>query len=158
MDDSIAPVRWHSADAPVAPDAPADMSADMSSDAPGAVAMPDMKTAMLRGMRGSCPACGQSRLFAGFLRVAESCRQCAAPLGRVRADDAPPYFTIFAVAHVVVPGMLWLEKAQAPELWVHAAIWLPLTLGMTMALMRPVKGATIGLMLKLGFGRGAGPA
>jgi uncharacterized protein (DUF983 family) len=116
--------------------------------------MPDMKTSMLRGLRGACPACGQGRLFAGFLSVARECPHCRAPLGEVRADDAPPYFTIFAVGHVVVPGMLWLEKAHAPELWVHAAIWLPLTLGMTMALIRPVKGATIGLMLKLGFGRG----
>ena len=145
MADSSAPVRWHSADATASP-------------AAAEAAMPDMPTAMLRGLRGTCPCCGRSKLFAGFLRVAESCPHCAAPLGRVRADDAPPYFTIFAVGHVVVPGMLMLEKAQAPELWVHAAIWLPLTLAMTMALIRPVKGATIGLMLKLGFGRDAGPA
>lgn len=140
MTDTAAPVRWPPADAAPAP--------------AEAVPMPEMKTAMLRGMRGACPACGTGRLFAGFLAVSDSCKQCGAPLGQVRADDAPPYFTIFAVGHVVVPGMLWLEKAQAPDLWVHAAIWLPLTLGMTMALMRPVKGATIGLMLKLGFGRG----
>lgn len=111
---------------------------------------------MLRGLRGTCPACGQGKLFAGFLAVNDTCANCAAPLGQIRADDAPPYFTIFAVGHVVVPGMLWLEKAHAPDLWIHAAIWLPLTLGMTLALMRPVKGATIGLMLKLGFGRDAG--
>ena len=144
MTETSVPVRWHSTDA-VAPPAPA----------PDA---PDMKTAMLRGLRGACPSCGQGKLFAGFLRVAEECPHCQAPLGQVRADDAPPYFTIFAVGHVVVPGMLWLEKAHAPELWVHAAIWLPLTLGMTMALIRPVKGATIGLMLKLGFGRDPDPA
>lgn len=146
MADSTAPVRWHSADATAAPDTATDPQ------------MPDTKTAMLRGARGTCPCCGRAPLFAGFLRVADACAHCAAPLGQVRADDAPPYFTIFAVGHVVVPGMLWLEKAHTPELWVHAAIWLPLTLGMTLALIRPVKGATIGLMLKLGFGRDAGPA
>lgn len=140
MTETAAPVRWHSTDAVAAP-------------APEAAA-PDMKTAILRGLRGACPACGRGKLFAGFLRVSDTCSACDAPLGQVRADDAPPYFTIFAVGHVVVPGMLWLEKAQAPDLWVHAAIWLPLTLGMTMAMIRPVKGATIGLMLKLGFGRG----
>jgi uncharacterized protein (DUF983 family) len=142
LPDSAAPASWHSAKA-VAEAVPA--------DAP----MPDMRTAMLRGARGACPCCGAAPLFAGWLRVADTCRSCDAPLGQVRADDAPPYFTIFAVGHVIVPGMLWLERAHAPDLWIHAAIWLPLTLGLSLALMRPVKGATIGLMLKLGFGRPA---
>ena len=142
MAETTAPARW--------PPTPADPAPDT------AAPRPEMKTAMLRGLRGACPACGQGRLFAGFLAVSDSCTHCAAPLGRVRADDAPPYFVIFAVGHVVVPGMLWLEKAYTPDLWVHAAIWLPMTLAMTLALIRPVKGATIGLMLKLGFGRDTG--
>ena len=138
MPDSVAPVRWP--------------SADVATPAPAA-AMPDMPTALLRGLRGICPCCGKARLFAGWLRVAGSCAQCDAPLGRVRADDLPPYVTIFAVGHMVVPGMLVLEKAQTPDLWVHTAIWVPLTIALSLALMRPVKGATIGLMLKLGFGQ-----
>ncbi len=146
MPDTAAPARWHSAEtAAVATEA----------EAP-AVPMPDMPTAMLRGLRGDCPCCGTPGLFNGWLRVSDTCRSCDAPLGEVRADDAPPYFTIFAVGHVIVPGMLWLERAQAPDLWIHAAIWVPLTLAMSLALMRPIKGATIGLMLKLGFGRPAG--
>ena len=144
MTETAAPVRWHSAEA-VAPPEPQP-----------ALAALETKTAMLRGLRRVCPACGQGKLFAGFLTVSDSCATCGEKLGQIRADDAPPYFTIFAVAHVVVPGMLWLEKAHAPDLWIHAAIWLPLTLGLTLAMMRPVKGATIGLMLKLGFGRDAG--
>jgi uncharacterized protein (DUF983 family) len=121
-------------------------------------ATPDMKTSILRGLRGTCPCCGKSNLFAGWLRVTGTCTHCHAPLGLVRADDLPPYITIFAVGHVVIPGMLWLEKAHAPDPWTQAAIWVPVTLAMSLALMRPVKGATIGLMLKLGFGRPAGHA
>lgn len=121
---------------------------------PEAAAMPSAGTAMLRGALGRCPCCDKAPLFNGWLKVADTCRNCDAPLGRIRADDAPPYFTIFAVGHIVIPGMLFLEKAYKPELWVHTAIWVPLTLALSLALMRPVKGATIGLMLKLGFGRG----
>ena len=143
MPDTAAPTSW-----PKAPAEPAE-----------ADAMPiAMSTAMGRGLRGVCPCCGQSPLFAGWLRVADSCASCAAPLGQIRADDAPPYFTIFAVGHIVIPGMLWLERAHAPELWVQTAIWVPLTLALSLALMRPIKGATVGLMLKLGFGRPAGDA
>lgn len=144
MPETAAPVRWDSTEA----------AADAAAQAQVAE-MPPMSTAMLRGLRGECPCCGTPGLFNGWLRVSDTCRSCDAPLGQVRADDAPPYFTIFAVGHVIVPGMLWLEKAHAPDLWIHAAIWLPLTLAMSLALMRPIKGATIGLMLKLGFGRPA---
>ena len=55
------------------------------------------------------------------------------------------------VGHVVIGGMLFVEKAYSPPLWVHAAIWLPLTVVMSLVLLRPIKGATVGLMLKLGM-------
>lgn len=112
---------------------------------------PGLGIALRRGAANRCPACGGAKLFAGFLRVAERCGHCAAPLGRVRADDAPPYFTIFLVGHVVVPLMLWVERMWAPDLWLHAAIFLPLSGSMALALIRPVKGATVGLLMRLGL-------
>lgn len=104
---------------------------------------------------GRCPACGQTHAFIGYLTVVPSCVACSAPLGSLRADDAPPYFTIFIVGHIIVGLMLWLETAYKPDLWVHAALWLPLSLVLTLALLRPVKGATLGLMLKLGMAKSA---
>ena len=113
--------------------------------------LPSMPRAIGRGMRGLCPVCARTRLFAGYLAVVPQCAVCGTPLGRARADDAPPYFTILVVGHVVVGGMLLLEKAAAPPLWVHAAIWLPLTIVLSLLLLRPIKGGTVGLMLKLGL-------
>ncbi len=113
--------------------------------------MPPYLTAMARGALGRCPACGQTRCFAGYLKVVPQCVACGAPLGSMRADDAPPYFTIFIVGHIIVGLMLWVEQAYQPALWIHAAIWLPLSLVLTLALLRPVKGATLGLMLRLGL-------
>jgi uncharacterized protein (DUF983 family) len=98
---------------------------------------------------GRCPACGRSKLFDGFLRVVPVCRNCGAPLGLARADDAPPYFTILVAGHIVVPLLLLTDRLEAPPLWVLWAIFLPLTLILTLGLIRPVKGATVGLMLKL---------
>jgi uncharacterized protein (DUF983 family) len=66
-----------------------------------------------------------------------------------RADDAPPYFTILITGHIVVPLMLLLERSQQPPTWVMSAIFLPLTLVLAVGLLRPVKGGTVGLMLKL---------
>ncbi len=67
---------------------------------------PPMATAIGRGLLGRCPACGKAHLFNGFLRVVPQCRNCGAPLGLARADDAPPYFTILITGHIVVPLLL----------------------------------------------------
>ncbi len=114
-------------------------------------ARPGTVTAMARGFRGRCPACGGGRLFNGWLRQASSCPQCAAPLGDVRADDAPPYFVIFIVAHVVIAIQFALDDVMGLPVLTEAAIFLPLTLAACLLLLRPVKGATIGLMLQLGM-------
>jgi uncharacterized protein (DUF983 family) len=113
--------------------------------------VPSLVVALVRGMRGLCPACGQTHAFVGYLRVVRQCAACGAPLGNVRADDAPPYFTVFIVAHVVIGLMFWMYQAYDPPAWVQLAIWLPFTAILSLVLLRPVKGATLGLMLKVGL-------
>lgn len=113
--------------------------------------VPPLATAIGRGVQCRCPACGETRLFTGYLRVAETCLACSAPLGLARADDAPPYFTIFIVGHIILLGMLTLEQAYAPPLWVHFSIWVPLTAILTLVLLRPVKGGTVALALRFGL-------
>ena len=108
-------------------------------------------TAFARGARGRCPACGQGRLFRGYLRVVDECSHCHAPLGRIRADDAPPYFTIFVAGHVLLPGVFLVEKAWQPEMWVHMAIWLPAFAIVSTLLLRPVKGMVVAWMMRLGL-------
>jgi uncharacterized protein (DUF983 family) len=115
--------------------------------------VPSLGTALLRGLRCTCPGCGTTKLFRGYLRVSDDCTNCGAPLGSIRADDAPPYFTIFVVGHIVVPGMFMVNRAFDPPDWVQAAIWLPATLFLCLALLRPIKGATVGLMLHLGLAK-----
>lgn len=100
---------------------------------------------MLNGLKGRCPRCGKGRLFTGFLKVNDTCPNCGEELHHHRADDAPPYVVMFVVAHVVVGVMLWLEIVHAPPMWLHAAIFLPLTVAMSLALLPPVKGALVGL-------------
>jgi uncharacterized protein (DUF983 family) len=107
--------------------------------------------ALLRGLRGRCPACGRTRLFRGFLRVVPACANCNAPLGRVRADDAPPYFTIVLVGHLVIPLTFIADRTWQPPLWAETTVGAAAMLGLALVLMRPVKGATVGLMLWLGL-------
>ena len=96
---------------------------------------------------GCCPACGKGRVFDGFLRVVAECAHCHAPLGLARADDAPPYFTILIVGHIVIPAMLIMQKMEDPPTWLLSVIFIPLTVILAIGLIRPIKGATVGLML-----------
>ncbi len=112
---------------------------------------PPLPLALARGARGLCPACGQGRLFRGYLRVVPDCAHCGAPLGLARADDAPPYFTILLLGHILVPAMILVERDWQPSMVLEAAIFLPLAVLLSLLLLRPVKGATVGLMLRLGM-------
>jgi uncharacterized protein (DUF983 family) len=105
----------------------------------------DTWAAMLRGWRGRCPNCGEGRMFRAFLKVADHCPACGEALHHQRTDDAPAYFVILIVGHVVVPIVLAVETVYAPAYWVHAVLWLPLTLGLSLAILQPIKGALVGL-------------
>jgi uncharacterized protein (DUF983 family) len=113
--------------------------------------------AMARGGRQTCPACGAGALYSSYLKVNPACPSCGEELHHHRADDAPPYFTMSIVGHVVVGGVLYLEKAFAPEPWVHALIWLPLLVLMSLWLLPRVKGALVGLQWALRMHGFAGP-
>ena len=118
----------------------------------------DVQTALLRGARQTCPACGRGSLYRAYLKVRDACDLCGEPLHHQRADDAPPYFTIVVVAHIVVGGILSLEQAAQPPTWVQLAIWLPVTLILSLLLLPRIKGALIGLQWALrmhGFGGSA---
>ncbi len=123
----------------------------LTSARPGAgpAAKPPMATAIGRGLLGRCPSCGKSHLFNGYLRVVANCAHCDAPLGLARADDAPPYFTIFLVGHIVIPLMMYIDRVKEPSTLMMAAIFLPMTLILSLVLLRPIKGGTVGLMVNL---------
>lgn len=123
------------------------METQTPSQAADAVAATDRRLgpAMLRGLRHRCPRCGEGALFSGYLKVVDACPSCGQELHHHRADDAPPYFTIFISGHIIVPLMIVMERLWAPALWIHMAVWLPVTLIMCMALLPPIKGALVGL-------------
>jgi uncharacterized protein (DUF983 family) len=103
-----------------------------------------LMSAMWRGFKCRCSNCGQGKLFRAFLKVADRCEVCGTELFYQRADDAPPYFVILITGHIVVPMALIVETELSPPFWLHALIWGPLTLGLALALLQPVKGAIVG--------------
>ena len=116
--------------------------------------------ALWRGWRGRCPACGEGRLFSSFLKTVDRCDRCGEAIHHHRADDLPAYLAIFAVGHIVVGAFMGVEAAVELSTVQHLAIWIPLTLVATLAVIGPIKGAVVGLQwanYMHGFGGGDEP-
>jgi uncharacterized protein (DUF983 family) len=81
----------------------------------------------------------------GFLTVVEHCGTCGADLREQDSGDGPVAFiTLIAGAVVVVAGLV-VEVKYGWPIWLHMAVWLPLAAGLSVVLMRPLKGLTIAL-------------
>ena len=120
----------------------------------GRVARP-LWTAMNRGALGRCPHCGEGKLFIGFTKSVDKCNVCGEELYHHRADDLPAYLVIVIVGHIVLGAFMAVEATSTLSMWQHIAIWVPLTIVLSVALLQPVKGAVIGLQWALymhGFG------
>lgn len=102
-----------------------------------------------RGFKRNCPHCGAGNIFSGYLKLSKSCSHCDAPTGEIRADDLPPYLTIFLVGHIIVPLLVYVEVVYRPPLWQQMAVWPSLTLLLTLLILPFIKGAAVGLMWHL---------
>ncbi|MEZ5782195.1 MAG: DUF983 domain-containing protein [Rhizobiaceae bacterium] len=97
------------------------------------------------GLRGRCPRCGEGRLFAGFLTVAERCGVCGLDYDFADAGDGPAIFVMLIMGFVVVGLALWFELTFQPPLWVHFIIWLPVASILCLVPLRLAKGVLITL-------------
>lgn len=102
----------------------------------------------LAGLLSRCPSCGKGRLFSGFLTLPEKCDKCDLDYGFADAGDGPAVFIILIVGFIVVGGAMYVELKYQPEYWVHAVLWLPLTLILGLGLLRPFKAVLVALQYK----------
>jgi uncharacterized protein (DUF983 family) len=98
-----------------------------------------------RGLRGRCPRCGEGRLFQGFLNLRSACEKCGLDYSFADAGDGPAVFVILIGGAVVVFAALMTEVVYQPPYWLHAALWLPLILLVTLLPLRLIKGLLIAL-------------
>ena len=96
-------------------------------------------------LRGACPRCGNRTLFAGIVRFAPKCRACGLDFAGFNVGDGPAACLIFIVGGIVTGAAIVLELAAEPPFWVHFLLWLPLTVLLTVGLLRLAKGALLAL-------------
>jgi len=105
---------------------------DWTEDAPSAP--------LMRAIFGArCPRCGAGKLFKGFLTFRPACPTCNLDFTKIDTGDGPAVFVILIAGFVIVAAALVVEVVFAPPYWVHLALWLPLTLIVSIGLLRPIK-------------------
>jgi len=108
----------------------------------------------LAGLRCRCPRCGQGALYTAYLKIAPRCDACGLNLAFADAGDGPAVFVTF-VAGAFIAGMAAvIEINFSPPYWVHALIWLPLTLTLCLALLPVFKATLVALQYRHQAGEG----
>ena len=95
------------------------------------------------GLAGRCPKCGEGFLFDGFVKVARRCEACGFDLASIDTGEGPAVFIILIVGVLAGFGMLIMEVAVHPPVWLQLLIWLPVTVVLCGVLMRPLKGMMV---------------
>ena len=104
---------------------------------------PALMQSILTGLSGRCPRCRQGSLFAGFLNVRKKCDACGLDYAFADAGDGPAVFVILLSGFIVVGSALIVEVVYQPPFWLHALLWGPLILAVTLLPLRLLKGLLI---------------
>ena len=101
------------------------------------------KTALWRGIKGTCPRCGQGKLFKRYLQQAESCDHCGEEIGNLRADDGPAWLTILVIGHIVAPFIAFFALNEKYPAWLMMGILITAIIALVFILLPRCKGLFI---------------
>ena len=87
-------------------------------------------------------------MFSGFINVAPRCAVCGLDYAFADSGDGPAVFVALFGGFAVLGAALWVEIVYQPPIWVHMAIFLPLTFVVCLGLLRPFKGLLIALQYR----------
>jgi uncharacterized protein (DUF983 family) len=110
--------------------------------------MEQQQSAMRTALACTCPRCGKGKLFAGFLTLRARCEACGLDYSFADSGDGPAVFIILLAGLVVVFAALGVEFAYQPPFWLHALLWGPLILLVTILPLRPTKALMVALQFK----------
>lgn len=105
----------------------------------------DTPSPFLTGLTCRCPRCGKGKLFSGFLTLRPRCENCGLDYSFADSGDGPAVFVILIAGFIVVFAALIVEVVYQPPFWLHAVLWGPLILLVTLAPLRLMKSLLIAL-------------
>ncbi|UZE52142.1 DUF983 domain-containing protein [Rhodopseudomonas sp. P2A-2r] len=104
-----------------------------------------MPSPYLAGLLCRCPRCGKGRLFSGYLTLKPQCDVCGLDFSFADSGDGPAIFVIMIAGAIVVGAALVTEVKYQPPYWLHAALWVPMILALTLWPLRVLKSLLIAL-------------
>jgi len=114
--------------------------------------------AAVRGLRGRCPSCSESRMFTRLLKPFAHCPKCGQDWTAQQADDFPAYVAIIVTGHIMAPIIIFMVNETEFSMWTNLAIMICLALILIGALLQPAKGAIIALQWWMGLNGFVKPA
>ncbi|EEA94145.1 DUF983 domain-containing protein [Pseudovibrio sp. JE062] len=87
-------------------------------------------------------------MFQGLLKLRASCSRCDLTYDFADSGDGPAVFAVLILGFILVGGVLFVEFAYQPPLWLHMIIWAPVTVVLSVTLLRVLKGLLIALQYK----------
>ncbi|WP_294060089.1 DUF983 domain-containing protein [Sphingomonas sp.] len=109
---------------------------------------------ILSGLQGCCPRCGARTLFRSAIAFADRCTRCGLDYRAFNVGDGPVVFLTLGIGTLVTVLALWVEFTFEPGLLVHALLWIPLTLALTVLALRIAKGWLLALEYRNRAGEG----
>ena len=110
--------------------------------------------AVKAGLLSRCPVCGEGPLYARYLKIRSRCTHCGADFSSADTGDGPAFFVMFLALILLTPAALIFEIAVRPPIWVHGLVWVPLTVGLCMALLPSFKAVMFALQIVHGAEEG----
>lgn len=100
------------------------------------------------GLATACPRCGQGPLFQGLTKIRPACTVCGLDYAFADSGDGPAIFVILIADCVMLALALWTEFTFSPPIWVHLVLWGPLTIGLSLWLLRTIKAMLVALQYR----------
>lgn len=88
-------------------------------------------------------------MFKDWLSIVDACDVCGLTLKHHDAADGPTFFALVFVGFFIMAMVGVVEYHFAPPLWVHMALWIPLTFLSCIACLRAFKSVLITIEFRL---------
>ncbi|MFN3610025.1 MAG: DUF983 domain-containing protein [Hyphomonas sp.] len=106
-------------------------------------------TPILSGIRLRCGACGEGKLFRGYLKLNDTCPHCGRDMTAADTADGPAFFVGFGVLILMAPFLFLVPMSPLPvglKLLAMAGVGVVVTL-LCLWLLPAAKGILLNLQL-----------
>lgn len=101
---------------------------------------PSFKTSLWRGLKGTCPNCGQAKLLRDYLKPVDQCPSCGVRWEHVRADLGPAWASMTVAAHVLVVFYHFVLFRSGLPTWQQITLLCVMAVIICLAVLPRMKG------------------